>query len=356
MNYPHPPLPRKAIKRAGKAIAAGKETSTDLKVVDLWRASHGYVINNFQAWFKKHLAKTEIQADFAQRLKRRKTVVEKLKRRHPDGRLLISDVTTMHDFAGCRLIFDTLDDLHQFRQHMHSKTVTQNIKHKLSGKSEKYNYIDHPKPSGYRGIHDVYRHFPRPHRRGDNSSLPWHGLNVEIQYRTKVQHAWATAVEISDIIDSERTKFELEGGERFKFFSIASEILARHFEDCSFAHCEKTNEELVRELNILEQKLGILERLAALKVLGGFEKLGRHNVLNITRPNDDILLEVHRFRSPKKAIEKANELESDLFSLNAVYVRADNPSQLRSAYRNYFADPEDFVALITKAIFAQNDR
>lgn len=33
-------------------------------------------------------------------------------------------------------------------------------------------------------------------------------------------------------------------------------------------------------------------------------------------------------------------------SLYAIYVRADNPSQLRSAYRNYFNDPSDFSEIV----------
>ena len=46
------------------------------------------------------------------------------------------------------------------------------------------------------------------------------------------------------------------------------------------------------------------------------------------------------------AIKKATELENSSSSLNAVYVSSDNPQQLRSAYRNYFYDPVDFVELI----------
>jgi putative GTP pyrophosphokinase len=42
---------------------------------------------------------------------------------------------------------------------------------------------------------------------------------VEVQYQTRAQHAWATALEISNILDWQRTKFwfaEDEGGMFFE--------------------------------------------------------------------------------------------------------------------------------------------
>ena len=73
----------------------------------------------------------------------------------------------------------------------------------------------------------------------------------------------------------------------------------------------------------------------------------QHNVLNITRAGSgELMLEVLPFAQAAEAIAKATELESSGSSLNAVYVRADNPTQLRSAYRNYFNDPIDFVKII----------
>lgn len=350
MSYPEPPKPKAVVRRAGKMIANGSGSKSDVDLVDAWRASHGYVINTFQAWLKKNLERANVNADFAQRLKRRKTVVDKLRRRRPDGTLLIGDVTAMHDFAGCRLIFNSLEDLYKFRNHMRSSAVMQNVNHELRTGEEKYDYIKQPKASGYRGIHDVYRHFPRPHRRAIETSEPWHGLLAEIQYRTRIQHAWATALEISDIIDGQRTKFELVGSNRHRFFAIASELIARTHERLTRAFLDLSTNDLQGEFSELEHELGILQRLDALRQFDGFDNLGKHNVLNIVFSKGSFRLEVYRFRSPNQAIEKANELESDLFSVNAVYVRADNPAQLRSAYRNYFNDPVDFVNLVKAAM------
>ena len=350
-TYPAPPASKREVNRAGKLIADGFGNDRELDIVDQWRAAHGYVINTFQIFFKRRIEKLNIPVEFAQRLKRRSTVIDKIGRRHPDGRPLMSDVTSMQDFAGCRLIFDTVDDLRNFRSYVHSAASVEHVIHKLRHELSKYDYIEHPKSSGYRGVHDVYAHYPRAHRRGSKESLPWHGLLVEVQYRTRVQHAWATALEISDIIDGQKTKFDLDDTDRVRFFALASEILAREHEGIAHSLSEKNIQELCLEFLALEQKLGILQRLHALKASGGFDKIKRHNVLNVIRDTDgSLILEILTFSSPSDAIEKASLLESDPNSLNAVYVRADKPSQVRSAYRNYFNDPVDFVRLVREAL------
>ncbi|WP_368622735.1 RelA/SpoT domain-containing protein [Paraburkholderia sp. BR13444] len=219
-----PPKTNRQYGRAGKAISEGKALPQDYDLVDTWRASHGYVINTFQIWIKRHISRKGFNVEFAQRLKRRNTVVDKLGRKDSNGEFLIADVSGMHDFAGCRMIFDNIEDLHEFRAYMHSQTVMKNVKHVLRYPAEKYNYIEHPKSTGYRGIHDVYRHLPRGSER-EEGKKPWDNLLVEIQYRTRAQHAWATAVEISDLVDGERTKFEMNATKRGRFFAIASEII-----------------------------------------------------------------------------------------------------------------------------------
>jgi putative GTP pyrophosphokinase len=346
MSYPEPPISKSTVRKAGQAISAGTASNDDFQLVDQWRASHGYVINTFQAWLKGHIDKQDFDIEFAQRLKRRKTVIDKLQRRDKGGKPLISDVAGMHDFAGCRMIFNDLEQLVNFRRYMHSPAVMKNVEHTLRHESDKYDYIKRPKFTGYRGIHDVYRHFPRGSVRKQEKK-PWDGLLVEIQYRTRAQHAWATAVEISDILDGERTKFEMDQSERGRFFAIASEIIARNHEKYCRAFVEMATKDLMEELQEIEKRLGILQRLKLIKQFEDEEKLQRHNVLNIYRENDETLkLEVIPFKSAAAAIEKASELEAGIVSLNAVYVRSDNPKQLRSAYRNYFYDPIDFVKII----------
>lgn len=255
----------------------------------------------------------------------------------------------MQDFAGCRLIFNNIEDLHAFRNYLLSNKVMENVNHRLKHEDlDKYNYIEHPKPTGYRGIHDVFLHNPRPHRKGDTTSAPWQGLMVEVQYRTRAQHAWATALEISDILDTQRTKFGYGDDERGVFFAMASEIIARRYERLKRAYPQIQDEELEEQFALMENRLGILQRLSAMRQFDKYDVLGKHNVLNISLSEDgEYFLSVDVFRNPQDAIARANELEESSESINAVYVTGE-PTQLRSAYRNYFNDPVDFVALLNR--------
>lgn len=346
MAYQEPPNSKSSVRKAGQNVANGTATDDDLQLIDKWRAAHGYVINTFQAWLKGHINKQDYYIEFAQRLKRRNTVIDKLSRKNEYGQPLIKDVAAMHDFAGCRMIFNNIEQLTKFRNYLHSSQVMRNVEHQLRHDRDKYDYIENPKPSGYRGIHDVYRHYPRGSTRTQEKK-PWDGLLVELQYRTRAQHAWATAVEISDLIDGERTKFDLNNSERGRFFAISSEIIARRYENLCKAFSNVSTDDLMNKLQELEDKLGILRRLELLKQFEDEESLQNHNVLNIYRkPNGSLELEVMPFKTAAQAIAKATELESSTDSLNAVYVRSDNPKQLRSAYRNYFYDPVDFVKII----------
>jgi putative GTP pyrophosphokinase len=95
MAYTEPPASKSAVKRAGTAISNGIATDADYQLVDRWRAAHGYVINTFQAWLKGHIFKQDYYIEFAQRLKRRNTVVDKLSRKNTAGQVLIADVSVI---------------------------------------------------------------------------------------------------------------------------------------------------------------------------------------------------------------------------------------------------------------------
>jgi ppGpp synthetase/RelA/SpoT-type nucleotidyltranferase len=349
MAFITPPGSKARVRQAGKNIADGSATAEDFELVDQWRSAHSYAINTFKVWLRRKIIQSGIEAEFAQRLKRRNTVIDKLKRKKPDGTPLIRDVTTMQDFAGCRLIFKDIEQLNQFREFLLSPKVLENVNHRLKHEDlNKYNYIEHPKRTGYRGIHDVFLHFPRPHRVGEITSAPWQGLMVEVQYRTEAQHAWATALEISDILDVERTKFGHGDDDRGLFFAIASEIIARRHEGMSRAFPEMDMNELEALFYEMEGNLLILQRLGAMRQFDKYDLLRKHNVLNIYLNDQwDYSLDVEVFQNAQDAIRRASELEESNGSLNAVYVTGE-PKQLRSAYRNYFNDPVDFVSLLRK--------
>ncbi|MEO7246941.1 MAG: RelA/SpoT domain-containing protein, partial [Novosphingobium sp.] len=189
-----PPSSKREVNRSGEKIALNEAKQSDILLVDQWRASHAYVLNTFQIFFKRRVAEHNKDIEFAQRLKRRNTIIDKLQRRTENGDRLISDVTSMQDFAGCRLIFPDMERLNSFRKFVHSPEKMRSVFHVLkhADNPDKFNYFELPKWTGYRGIHEIFIHRPRPHRKGEDVAKPWRNLLCEIQYRTRIQHAWAT--------------------------------------------------------------------------------------------------------------------------------------------------------------------
>jgi len=328
-------LSQNAVKRAGKRIADGSQSEEDEKIVQRWRDSHAYVLNTFQSTLRRWIQNDDVT--LVQRLKRLSTIRDKL----VTGRA--ADLSTMHDLAGCRLIFPDIDTLTSFRSRFHSKTTA---RHERVSQG-KYDYLNAPKSTGYRGIHDVYRY-----RVAANSSgASWNGLRVEIQYRTQAQHAWATAVEISDVLDNARIKFDRGVNERReRLFALCSEVIARTHEQRYGPLQQLTDVEVLDELNAIEAELGVIARLKRLAASAVEVPKSKNLVLVFAEE-----LEVKGFRSMKQALDYRNQVEFLNPAWDSVFVRAEKPAEVAGAFRNYFRDAEQFVRLLAAAGIPQQE-
>lgn len=293
-----------------------------------WRNCHAYVLNIFQQSLRRHIGLMPVA--FAQRLKRGTTIIDKL----TSGRSL--DLSTMHDLAGCRLIFDSIDDLELYRLKVHASRA----KHKYASEG-RYDYIAEPKASGYRGRHDVFEYYV-----DSTSGKIYNGLCVEIQYRTRVQHAWATAVEISDYIERGRVKFEKGlNPDRERFFVLASELLARTYEGCTGPCPDLTDEALHAELQRVEGVTRVLQRLSVVDVEKTDIPPGKNVVLRFERDR----LVVEAFRRQMQAVARRDQIEKDDPFADVVAVQAGTSRELENAFRNYFRDTREFVQLMQDA-------
>ncbi|NOY72317.1 MAG: (p)ppGpp synthetase [Gammaproteobacteria bacterium] len=322
------------VNRAGKNIRKRIALPEDYDVLEEWRSAHRAVLNTFQAILRNRTKGISITV--AQRHKRRATIIDKLSR-YPSMQL-----ARMDDVAGCRLIFNDIQSLYEFRKEFHES----HFHHKIKNKIDKYDYIKKPKESGYRGIHDVYGY--------DVNSVtgrPLKGLLIEIQYRTKIQHAWATAVEVVGFITSSQPKFQ-KGDTRYQHaMALASEITARSKEDCNGPYPEKNGNELVSEFIALDKELSLVNTLRGLNEVD-VEVSSRRNVILIISPDGD--LETKTYRSATDALRNLFELEKENPGFDIVLVKADTPEDVRFAFKNYFSDTKDFVQLLEDSCTAQS--
>ena len=240
----------------------------------------------------------------------------------------------MDDVAGCRLIFSNVKKLYNFRMQFHKARFN----HKRRNELDKYDYIKRPKNTGYRGIHDVYEYDVRS---DVGKSLA--GLYVEIQYRTLVQHAWATAVELIGFVTESQPKFQ-EGDKRYETaMALASEILARSFENSKGPFPDLDDSDLVRRFVDIDHEVGLLRTLRGLNAADKAVTENRNAILIFSAAGD---LDVQTFRDATDALQALFDLEKKFPDRDIVLVRADTSDEVRLAFKNYFSDARDFIRLV----------
>jgi ppGpp synthetase/RelA/SpoT-type nucleotidyltranferase len=321
-----PWISKTRLNRAGQNLREANLEADDAEILEAWRAAHKHVLNAFQSILRNRRRQRDVV--IAQRLKRRWTIADKLSR-EPGMQL-----ARMDDVAGCRLIFSSIADLHVFRSEMQACR----FKHARRNEVDKYDYIKHPKPTGYRSVHDIYVY--------DTSSMEHgalNGLMLELQYRTKAQHAWATAVEVITRITENQPKFD-RGDERYKeFFRLTSEIIARTHEGCHSCYPDLSDRELLEHYVNVDGEIGVFQTLRGVAVIHSSGTTGGNVILRFTKDGDLRLHFVSRGRVPT---EVYFDLEREHPDDDIVLVKADTFAEIRSAYRNYFSDTADFLAYV----------
>lgn len=326
-NYPGGSKSR--VNRAGDNVRKNLATADDLKVIEEWRAAHRGVLNTFQAILRTRTKGSTVTV--AQRHKRKNTIFDKLQRL-PDMQL-----ARMDDVAGCRLIFRNIKDLNKFRNVFHKARFN----HKRRNNPDKYDYIAHPKDTGYRGIHDVYEY-----NVNSESGKNLAGLYIEVQYRTLVQHAWATAVEVVGFITESQPKFQ-KGDKRYEYeMALASEILARAHEGLTGPFPEKGDREILEEFLAIDRELMLLSTLKGLNQAKSEVSDKKNTILIFTSEGE---LTVRSYRDATDALRALFMLEKEMPHNDIVLVRADSSEEVRLAFRNYFSDAREFVRLIDNA-------
>jgi len=322
-----PPWGSKAqINRAGEAIRTRTLSLDGSSRVDAWRAGHRYILNTFQSILRNKARGKRI--DIAQRLKRRMTITDKLIR-EPQMQL-----SRMDDVAGCRLIFSGRAELADFRAEFHKSR----FRHRRRNEPDKYDYINRPKPLGYRGIHDIYEY--------DANSVkgrPYKGLLLELQYRTRCQHAWATSVELITHLTRFEPKFNRGDIKYIEFFRLASEVIARSCEGLRSCCSDLTDNEVAGKLAEIDAEIHVMALLRGIRPSEETAADASALILHMSKSGE---LKIHEFPNRAAATSELFKLEKEHPLDNIVLVTADTFESIRTSYRNYFSDVNEFVRLV----------
>ncbi|MFD0793261.1 hypothetical protein ACFQZX_06500 [Mucilaginibacter litoreus] len=326
---------KRQIDEAGNVLinadSSFEEKNSALEVLGNFRSCHAYPINTFQATLRTKLNKTGIDYLVSQRLKRTPSMLLKLER-FPNMRL-----SQMQDIGGLRAILPTMKDVEKIVQ-LYKKAPLQHVI-----KSEK-DYIQQPKDSGYRCYHIVYKY-------KNNTNSNYDGLMIELQIRTRLQHAWATAVETMGTFIDHSLKSSQGPQEWLDFFSLVGN---------AFAYIEKTptlsiynhltKEEVFEKVKSDAQNLQVITQLEGFsEVISNIEtdkKQGSLHLIVLDISNKEVRIKTF----PKNAIEQASmeylkeeALISDGSKKQVVLVSSNSLDSLRKAYPSYFLDTQEFI-------------
>ena len=321
---------KSAVKRAGETLIIPNIASKDperhlqaLKVLSYWRACHLAPLEAAVRELEDVVRIRHKNAIVAKRLKRTPSIVAKLQR-HTQ-----MDLQNMQDIGGCRVIVRSLKHVSQVRR-------------ALAGREDYRvkDYIKTPKEDGYRGIHLIGK-FP-----GEVRESKFH---IEIQLRTEIQHAWATALEIIDLFTRQRLKANDGKPEWQEFFRIASDA----FTELDGGNIDqKRHKEICLQVSRLADRLRIVERFHAfsrsLKILEefGVKAVEGYYLLEIDTNKTTLQYKFFPIEAYNFAVEDYLSAETaGLKSPNLVIalVSTDSLSGLKEAYPNYFADSAVFV-------------
>jgi hypothetical protein len=325
------------INKAGKLIGSGTSTAAEImearEKVGNFRSSHAYPLFSVTIHVRKNALIVNPEAIIARRLKRLPTIIDKLQR-HPN-----MNVTTMHDLGGCRVVLPTVDDLDHLVERLQ---FTKRAKNTIV---RSYDYLRDPGPqtTGYRGIHLVYEY---------RATKPeFAGSLVEVQIRTELQHAWATAVETLDLFGGTRLKYGT-GDEAIKrYFLLVSSLMALTEGLPQPTGATDASGEIREELRDLEKTLGILNRLSNYVAI--VEQFGSQKrtifLMQLHRREQTLYLEL--FDNATGAESKLAEIETlGDDNIDAVLVASSKVGMLQSAYPNYFANTSAFSSFVEKQI------
>jgi ppGpp synthetase/RelA/SpoT-type nucleotidyltranferase len=338
--------PKNALKKAGRSLAEKwpcKKTDSDFIIVDEYRRSHAEPLNKTYDILER-VCQEILTGDFitSQRIKRMPTILEKIK----SG--IHTDLSSMQDLGGCRAI---IHDISSVRKVYDKLLTTPSTEFTLNPKSLR-DYINTPKPSGYRSMHMVVSV-----EQFDENEKPLM-LNIEIQCRTKTMHLWATAVEAYDLINGSKDRVkrsQIPETPDAIFFMWASAALSKIEGTPTPPNSSEDETVIARELQSAQSKV-VLERLqkaadAAVVIAQAKRTIGRNgSVLVWLKRNEQGSLERHeeQFHSFEEelAMNRLVEEESSGKNEAAVLIRLQDVTQAGEALLGYYMNTMEFRKLL----------
>jgi len=330
------------IERAGNLLRQENTSQNELEwaenVLENLRAMYAYPLNTFQSTLRDKLVATQAEKRVvAQRLKRSPSIISKLQR-FPQMNL-----SRMQDIGGLRAILENITEVRRLEENYRNSR----FQHELVGEKD---YINTPQKSGYRGIHLIYKY--------KNKNVPqYDGLLLELQFRTKLQHIWATSVETVGTFISSSLKSSKGPQDWLEFFALVGTVFAIIEKSPRVPGFESLSEqEIYKKVAVDAKNLKVIDSLQAFNVVADRikGKPGSYHLLLL-----DLDIKTVSFNSyGQKDFEAANKeysaqeqnIKNNNRNAQVVLVSTSSVDALKKAYPNYFLDTVEFIKELKKII------
>lgn len=323
-DYEAPQYSKRRVVEAGKFLKGRFTTASNdaveaFKIAHNWRACHILPMRHLRAELAGKVRKAGGDALTAARLKRMASMRAKL-RRAP------YTLYQMQDIAGCRAIMADQGAVERLRELYRS-----DARHTFIGEDD---YIAGPKATGYRGRHLVYRY----HGQGEFAALNSNPQFVEVQLRTRLQHAWATAVEAVGMVRGEDLKGGQGSEDWLRFFALMASAIAAVEGGAVVPNTPEWESERRQEIVALERGLNALDNLEsyrnAVKISEATATASPFFLIQFDPQANRVSVQGVSAKASPTSLDLAEKSDR----LNSVLVEVDKVSDLRSAYPNYFMD------------------
>lgn len=324
---------RHKLDRAGDALIGSDPflRKEAVAIVQQWRDTHLFVMQELDKQIVQLFSDTNTHYAFSSmRIKRMTSIEEKLR----NNAAKRTKLGGLQDIGGLRFVFSSIEELDAVKEVLDKFTPS-----KFSLKRS-YDYVVHPKDSGYRSIHYVYQY------RSENET--YNGLSVELQIRTRLQHSWAMAVETASLISNTTLKADMDNAQEWRgFFKLVSALFSREENKPVLAMYDGCTTKELCDAYFRYKKLKLVEQFKALRVTVNSnldEDERGYCVLTIDFVRHIVHAKVYPSADYKNATEMFSEIETTINEDEAaLMVAIDKIREIKEAYPSYFLDTKSFL-------------
>ncbi|WP_420229997.1 RelA/SpoT domain-containing protein [Psychrobacter sp. ER1] len=320
------------LKSPGIRTVSEEEFREALLVLKQYRENHIPYLRFFSSLLESKLNRLQIfeQSIVSSRSKRLESIANKLVVRKK------MRLAQMDDVVGIRVTLPNISILNQFLydnadcEIVNSECVFDDF--------HTTNYILEPKEDGYRGVHQIFK------CKTDENSY----VKLEMQIRTKIQHEWATVVEILGSLKNVSFKAG-EGDKKYLHFLVLSSVLFSIEEGAATvaAYAELTPAEVCARLNQLDKELQVIEMLRRFNSIPSPKNNveAKYYLIQLDlNTHETTILPYNDEHDANEDYVKLEQIYQGSDQFDVVLVSVDDVNKIEEAYPNYFLDSNDFIS------------